>query len=172
MLSAAANAENVFDELRARFNADKGELRLVVLVSPTCPACVGGAQWIQDEVLSEYPDLPIKVYAVWYEMLPSDSKKAYPGAQKFMKDKRVTHYWDKKKSLGKWYKTNVPSDYNKPVMWDAWYLYDKDALWEKTPTKMISWGRTILESRKNLADKMAEITGRKTVASLAPSESH
>jgi hypothetical protein len=157
--SSRAQAANVLKELKAEFNKDKGAPRLIVLVSPTCPACVGGAQWIEDEVLKQYPKLNIHVYAIWYEMYPGDSPKAFPSAKKTMPDARVEHYWDKKKATGRWFQANVPSDYKKPIMWDAYYLYDADAQWGiapgSTPEPLVSHGRTILETRKELLKQVS-----------------
>jgi hypothetical protein len=120
----AALASGTFEQLKERFNRDKGSVRLILLVSPTCPACVGGAQWIEDQILKQYPKLDIHVYAIWYEMYPGDSPKAFPSARKMMPNPRVEHYWDKKKAAGRWFRENVPSKYKKPIMWDAYYLYE------------------------------------------------
>jgi hypothetical protein len=149
----------VLDQLKARFNEDRGVLRLVVLVSPTCPACTSGAGWIHDYILKRYPDLNLKVYTVWYEMYPGDSPDDYPEAQLLMRDKRVTHYWDQSKEVGRFYFTAVPTDYKGPIQWDAFYLYDKDSVWEDKPTSLLTFGRTILEDRKNLSTKIAELSG-------------
>jgi hypothetical protein len=149
----------VLEQLKKQFNEDKGVLRLVVLVSPTCPACVSGAGWIQEYVLKRNPDLDVKVYAVWYEMYPGDSPDDFPEARKQMKDKRVTHYWDDSKDVGRWYFTAVPGDYKGPIQWDAFYLYGADSVWEDQPTSLLTWGRTILEDRKNLTAQIASLTG-------------
>ncbi len=146
---------STFDQLKESFNRDKGVPRLILLTSPTCPACVGGADWVQTEVLEQYPGLKIRVYAVWYEMYPGDSPKAFPSAKKTMPDRRVRHFWDQPKDAGKWFKINVPSDYQGPIQWDAYYLYGSDAVWDVTPGAPISWGRTILETRKELLKQVA-----------------
>lgn len=39
---------SVLEQLKDQFNRDQGALRLIVLVSPTCPACTNGAVWIQE----------------------------------------------------------------------------------------------------------------------------
>ena len=75
--------DTVLDQLKARFNKDQGGLRLVVLVSPTCPECVGGAGWIEEYILKRYPQLPVKVYAVGYEMYPGDSPTTSPPRRSF-----------------------------------------------------------------------------------------
>jgi len=154
-LNSLAAGAGTLEQLKSRFNQDKGVPRLIVLVSPTCPACVGGAQWIQENILAEYPKLNFRVYAIWYEMYPGDSPKAFPSARKTMPDPRVEHYWDKKKETGRWFKTNVPSDYKKPIMWDAYYLYDAGAEWGDTPQPLVSYGRTLLETRKELLKQIS-----------------
>jgi hypothetical protein len=146
---------STFDQLKESFNRDTGMPRLILLTSPTCPACVGGADWVQTEVLNQYPDLKIRVYTIWYEMYPGDSPKAFPAAKKIMPDTRVQHFWDQPKTTGKWFKANVPSDYTGKIMWDAYYLYGSDATWAATPGVPISWGRTILETRKELLRQVA-----------------
>ena len=159
-LNSLAAGPGTLEQLKARFNQDKGVPRLVVLVSPTCPACVGGAQWIQDNILAEYPKLNIRVYAIWYEMYPGDSPKAFPSARKTMPDTRVEHYWDKKKETGRWFKVNVPSNYKKAIMWDAYYLYDADAEWGATPQPLVSYGRTLLGTRKELLKQISILAGK------------
>jgi hypothetical protein len=165
---ASLHAEtSVLEQLKAQFNKDKGVLRLVVLVSPTCPECVGGAGWIEDYVLRRYPKLPVKVYAVWAEMYPGDSPKAFPAAQKLMPDRRVTHWWDESKNVGRRFYDVVPTNTKGEIQWDAFYLYGEGAVWnEQQPSPLLTWGRTILTDRKKLADKMVELAGPPTVSAV------
>jgi hypothetical protein len=165
-LSQGARAGDMVDRIKSRFNRDIGKPRLIVLVSPTCPACAGGAQYIEQEILEKFPKLDLQVYAVWYEMLPGDSKAAFPAAKKMMPDARVAHYWDKKKAAGRWFKTNVPSAFNKPIQWDVYYLYDSDARWEQTPGPLVSTGRTLLETRKELLRQVSLLDEKRNGASL------
>lgn len=157
LLTVPARAADTLADLKSQFNEDKGAPRLIVLVSPTCPTCTGGADWIESEILQRFPGLNIRVYAVWYEMYPGDSPKKFPSAKQRMPDSRVRHYWDKKKAAGRWFQANVPSDYKNPIMWDAYYLYDADAEWGQTLGPLISHGRTILETRKELLKKVAAL---------------
>jgi hypothetical protein len=153
----AAAGETAFEQLRTAFNHDRGTPRLILLTSPTCPACVGGAQWVQDEILAVFPAVPLRVYAVWYEMYPGDSPRAFPSAQKLMPDPRVRHFWDQPKAAGKWFKANVPSDYKGTIMWDAYYLYGPEVTWDVTPGTPVAWGRTILDTRKELLNQVTRL---------------
>lgn len=147
------------DQVKARFNQDAGVLRLVVLVSPTCPACVSGAGWIQEYALKRNPALAVKVYAIWYEMYPGDSPDDFPAARALMPDRRVTHFWDPGKDVGRWFHGFVPSDVRGGIEWDAFYLFDETSVWNDTPTGLLTSGRTILKDRRNLTSKIAELLG-------------
>ena len=149
----------VLDQVKAQFNGDSGSFRLVVLMSPTCPACVGGAGWIEEYVMRRNPELGLRVYAVWYSMLGSDSPEAFPAAQEFLSDSRVTHYWDEPKDVGRWYLDVVPTGYKGRIQWDAFYLYSDDSVWDDEPTDLLAWGRTILDDRRKLTEALGSLDG-------------
>lgn len=148
----------VLDRLKSDFNRDQGALRLVVLVSPTCPECTNGAGWIQEYVLTRNPKLNIRIYSVWYEMYPGDSPNDFPVARKLMPDRRVNHYWDQPKDVGRWFQKAIPSDYKGEIQWDAFYLYGTDSVWTDEPTSLLTWGRTILKDRKKLTEQIARLS--------------
>lgn len=92
----------------------------------------------------------IRVYAVWFEMMPADSPAAFPAAKELLPDPRVTHFWDDQKAAGRWFKENISPEYQKNVQWDAFYLYGAEAEWKKTPQPLIVSGRTILKKSADL----------------------
>lgn len=156
--SQSLHAASVFNQLKSQFNKDKGTLRLVVLVSPTCPQCTSGAGWINDYVLKRHKGLNIKVYTVWFEMYPGDSPKAFPEAQELLADKRVKHWWDKSKEVGTRFVPVADTNLKGDIQWDAFYLYSPDAVWGNNmpgpPDQLLTWGRTILDDRYKLRDKV------------------
>ena len=154
---AAMAQASVLEKLKDQFNHDRGALRLVVLVSPTCPGCTSGAEWIQEYVMKRNPKLNLRVYAVWFEMYPGDSPKAFPKARTFLPDPRVNHYWDQPKEVGRWFVKALPSDFKGEIQWDAFYLYGEDSLWDDQPSSLLVWGRTILGSRKKLRDEITRL---------------
>jgi hypothetical protein len=165
--SSVRAEDTVLDQLKVRFNRDAGVLRLVVLVSPTCPECVGGADWVDTYVLKRYPDLPLRVYTVWYEMYPGDSPDDFPAAQKLLADGRVTHWWDDTKEVGRWFTEVAPTNLKGEIQWDAYYLYGEESRWEDGhPTGLLAWGRTILRDRKKLIDKLQELAGPPTAPAI------
>ena len=103
------------------------------------------------------PKLNIRVYTIWYEMYPGDSPDDFPKARTLLADRRVSHYWDQPKDVGRWFQKAVPSSYKGEVQWDAFYLYDADAAWDEEPSSLLVWGRTILESRNKLRGEIARL---------------
>jgi hypothetical protein len=154
---APLRGAGVLDQLKDRFNQDSGSLRLVVLVSPTCPQCASGAGWIQEYILKRNRTLDLKVYTVWYEMYPGDSPDDFPEASKLMPDKRVFHYWDQGKDVGRWFYGLVPTGTAGEIEWDAFYLYDRGSVWTERPTELLIWGRTILADRRKLTAQVAQL---------------
>jgi hypothetical protein len=155
---APLQGATVLDQVKAQFNTDAGAPRLVVLVSPTCPGCTSGAGWIQEYILKRNPKLDMKVYTVWYEMYPGDSPDDFPKARKLLPDKRVFHYWDQHKDVGRSFYGMVPTSTKGNIEWDAFYLFDAGSVWTDRPTNLLTWGRPILTDRKKLSDRIAELT--------------
>lgn len=140
---------NSLKEFQKEFNQDKGKKRLLVLLSPTCPMCVNGAKWIEEEVLAKYPDEEIEVYAVWFKMIPTDRKSRWK--EELLNDERTTHYWDEGRKLGRWISENVEGCHHLgAVDWDAYYLFDEDAEWNDTLGPIEACGSPILRAKESL----------------------
>ncbi|MCI0485334.1 MAG: hypothetical protein L0229_01910 [Blastocatellia bacterium] len=68
-----------------------------------------------------------------------------------MKDSRVIHLWDEARVTGRWFAKHMDPPAPREVEWDAYFLYGPDARWDKPlPSPLISWGRTIMGTRKKL----------------------
>lgn len=146
------------DELKVQFNRDAGKVRMVLLLSPTCPVCVAGTRWVQSHILEHYPKANLRVYAVWFNMFPGDARAKWPAT--LLTDPRVTHRWDEAKIVGTWYgrhkdvmRSRLTEDSNGTggdVLWDSYLLYDATARWDDMPTGLNHWGRTIVAGRETL----------------------
>lgn len=110
--------------------------------------CVAGTRWVQGRLLEEHPDAALKVYAVWFNMLPADSRERWPDS--LLTDPRVTHYWDEGKLAGRFFGEHVTAREPGHVEWDAYLLYGSEAEWKEQPEPQVSWGRTIVQSRERL----------------------
>ncbi len=85
-------------QLRRAFNDDTGTPRLVFRFSPTCPICHAGARWARSEILDRHPAARLKVLAVWFNMMPGDSRRLVD--TRVPSDSRVTYFWDQDKVPG------------------------------------------------------------------------
>ena len=87
--SVGARAET----LRAAFNADIDEVRVIALVSPTCGACLRGASDIQTGVFATISDPHLRGYIVWVPKLDGHENNV-DQATHTVADPRANHYWD------------------------------------------------------------------------------
>ncbi len=69
-------------ELHDKFNKDKGNVRLLLLLSPTCPECLRGASEIQSKVLEKIKDSDMRVYVIYLPILKMDREESVPSAMK------------------------------------------------------------------------------------------
>lgn len=146
------------EDLRSAFQDNPGIPRLVLLVSPTWPVCVAGARWVQEQILEQNQDADLRVFAVWFEKFPGDSRSNWPPT--LLSDSRVLQYWDEEKKVGRWYEVNVTKlggEEKDRIEWDAYFLYDTDAQWEDLPPKLNSWGRTIMASREKMKSDLLKL---------------
>ena len=89
---------------------------------------------MHDEILDRYPSARLKVLAVWFDMLPGDSRQFLD--TRVLADPRVTYYWDEGRITGRWFSDHVTG--GKGVTWDAYFLYGPDARWDQQPGPLVS----------------------------------
>ena len=110
----------------------------------------------------------MRVYAVWYDMYPTDERSRWPGG--LLTDARAAHRWDDGRLLGKWYWDELPRIQplrapeslvpDEGPMWDAYFLYDRDASWDERPSGLVSWGYTIMRTRAALVRDLNRLGAR------------
>ena len=131
---------------RAAFNASKGRPRLLMIISPTCGACLKGGDAVQ-KYLAAHPEAPLDVYAVW---LPAwsepDTEAAAESSSHRLTDPRIRQYWDGDKSLAMAIKAQLAWD-NSPFAWDIYLLYGPEAVWGGTPPEPFDWVHQTYEER-------------------------
>ena len=128
---------------------------------------MAGARWVQKEILEKQPDADVRVYAVWFSMLESDSKPSWP--REALTDPRVTHLWDEGRVLGRWYAQDLKLKLWSmtlqtwtDALWDAYLLYGPVARWTSGPRPLVGWGTTIMESRDDLRAKLHSLLREST----------
>lgn len=128
---------------------------------------MAGTRWVQKELLEKYPHANLKVYAVWFSMMPKDSRDKW--SPNLLTDSRVVHRWDEPKTVGTWFaprteamraQLSPESAWGKgDVLWDAYLLYGSDARWDESPSGLIHWGRTIVAGRDTLKTDFERVFG-------------
>jgi hypothetical protein len=108
---------------------------------------------VQTDVLERHPELPLKVYAVWFHMVWTDSRGRWP--EHLIFDPRVEHFWDEEKVLGRWYSRQI-SD-GEHVVWDTFLLYPPGARLTTRPNRMLAVGATIIEARDELRQAVEKL---------------
>lgn len=110
---------------------------------------------MQTDVLERHPELRLKVYAVWFHMVWTDSRGRWP--EHLIDDPRVEHFWDEGKALGRWYDRRFGD--GKHVMWDVFLLYPERSRLDLPAERMLAFNGTIVEKRDEL---------RKAIETLEP----
>ena len=102
---------------------------------------------MRSDILQKYPSSPVRVYAVWFDMLAGDSRQLVD--TRVLNDSRVTNFYDHNKTVGAWFSEHL--DREKGIMWDAYFLYGPDASWATEPGPLLSSGRPVIGSSADLA---------------------
>ena len=103
------------------------------------------------------PSQNLRVYAVWFSMIPTDARSRWNWTGGILEDSRVTHYWDEKKKVGRFYADKEPETDDPDVVWDAFYLYGPDAEWKNKPEPLISTGITVENEFDKLKSSLAPL---------------
>lgn len=107
---------------------------------------------MQEEILEKQPDTDFRVYAIWMPLTWKDVRTEWD--PELLSDARVSHYWDEECVSGFWFSEHVTGQ--KPVAWDAYFLYGADATWDDTLGPLVSTGYPIVaKSEKLQADLLA-----------------
>ena len=145
------------------FNAAKGRTRFLAILSPTCGACVHGAEAIKAAVLPL--GASVEVFIVWAPMLGSDGAAAASASAPALAASQVHQYWDPQRRVGtalrrgvfpdaaERMKRSVPKghfmaeqvcqrDATQPE-WDIYLLYDAGTEWKGSMPAPARWVRQV-----------------------------
>lgn len=149
--------------LVSTFNAAKSRPRFLAILSPTCGACVHGADAIKAAVLPLGPS--VDVFIVWAPMLGSDGASAASSMSPVLAAPQVRQYWDPQRRVGaalrndifpeaaERMKRSVPKghsmadhisgrDATQPE-WDIYLLYEAGAEWKRSIPAPARWVRQV-----------------------------
>ncbi len=124
------------DPLRTAFNDDAGNVRLVLLVSPTCGFCLEGSLKVQNTILDHESSQTLTPFVVWVPQLGARRQHVASGAA-LVTDKRAQQYWDGTGWLGDAYQQTLGTPGS---AWDVYMLYGRGVRWtEDLPPKPTYW---------------------------------
>jgi hypothetical protein len=142
--------------LQAGFNRESGKLRVILLLSPTCPTCLEGASAVED-VLKRHPDSRIVVFAVWEPMLSTDWSKPGTGPLQRLSDSRVQQFWDADHTVAAALAVTEEATQLHPscckrhgVLWDLIAAYPAGPVWSNTIPKPVFFDGTMVQNASRL----------------------
>ena len=87
-------------------------------------------------------------------MLPGDSRALVD--RRVLNDPRVANYYDPNRVVGAWFAEH--GDAGGGIVWDAYFLYGRDATWTAEPGPLLSSGGTVIGSSADLAAAFRGLT--------------
>lgn len=121
------------EKLRAEFNKASDRIRVVALLSPTCPACQHG-QGVVKDVFGKFPhEQRMRGFIVWLPMLRTDDERAAGRYAAAFTDDRVSQVWDRQRASGQMLAKTLGLN---RTAWDVYLLYAPGVKWtaEAPPT--------------------------------------
>ena len=137
---SGAEAANLVDlnqlsDLRDRFVADAGRIRLIAVLSPTSADSRRGFLDLQN-TLNRINDDRVRAYVIWTNILETDRRPAAAKRCAEFKDPRITFFWDQKHvAADNWQDL---SNSKRPA-WNSYYLHGPKASWESSPSAPDFW---------------------------------
>ncbi|MGO8722040.1 MAG: hypothetical protein ACLQRM_04770 [Acidimicrobiales bacterium] len=137
----------LFDPARlpAAFDAGANALRVVILVSPTCPICLDGVALVR-EGLAELEFGEVAIHVVWLPVLKGDTPEAAEkSARALGTAAQAFHYWDVDLALSKRYCELLKLEQRgRAVAWDLYLIYGRGSRWTANPPVPKLWMQQLL----------------------------
>jgi len=102
---------------------------------------------VRTNILQKYPSSDVRIYVVWFNMLPADSRDLID--RKVLNDHRAVNYYDPSRAVGSWFAQHIEGGGG--IVWDAYFLYGPDASWTAEPGPLVSTGGSVIGSSGDLA---------------------
>jgi len=114
-------------ELLSAFNEDRGRVRLLLILSPTCPMCLSSVGVVQRYLLDSIQDANLRVYVIWEAIGATDDRAKAQSASTLISDSRVRQFWSPDRFAGKVFQGAVGIK-DSPA-WDVFLLFAADKSW-------------------------------------------
>src|SRR5229473_6440039 len=114
------------DDVRKEFNASSQKVRVVALLSPTCPGCQSGHA-VVGRVLKKFPSPKLQAILVWERMRDGDSVASAGQQAEIVQDVRISQGWDGSWNLGKLFGETLDLH---QIAWDVYLVYEPGIKWD------------------------------------------
>jgi hypothetical protein len=122
--------------LQKEFNRAAGKVRVVAILSPSCPFCRRGYAVVAS-LLRQFRSDRLEAFIVWLPMLPGDSATQALAQSQELRDPRVAQSWDGREVTGKLFARTLGLD---GIAWDVYLLYPDGVKWQGTlPPRPAFW---------------------------------
>lgn len=112
-------------ELKEQFNRSKQKVRVLAILSPTCPECLRGFEMVK-VLLGRFPSSDLRVFLMWIPMLEEDNLEAAITHSKEIADSRLTQGWDSSRKIGKLFAKTLSLQ---KTAWDVYLIYARGTNW-------------------------------------------
>ncbi len=141
--SAAPMPSLSADDARKTFNASSQKVRVVALLSPTCPDCRSG-HGVVGRVLTKFPSPKLKAILVWEPMRDGDDATSATQQAETVQDIRISQGWDGDQNLGKVFGQTLDLH---QIAWDVYLVYKPGIKWEgPQPPRPTFWMLLLCEN--------------------------
>ena len=112
--------------LKAWFNGSSGSVRVVSILSPTCPECQCGHRAVKS-VFDKTGSQDLKGFIVYLPMRTDDDPAAVNEEAATFVDKRLTEGWDGDRQVGNLFARTLKL---RGTAWDVYLVYDRGVRWD------------------------------------------
>ncbi len=124
------------ESMKEAFNIATHQVRVVAIVSPTCPECLEGFGFVR-ELFEELRGHRVAGFVVWIPMLARDTAAAAQTQSESLQDARVVQGWDAHRQIGNLFKTILRLH---KTAWDVYLLYPPGVTWaDRQPPVPAFW---------------------------------
>jgi len=113
-------------ELRAWFNASSGSVRVISLLSPSCPYCQSG-HGVLKTLFGKTTSPHLKAFLVWLPMWPGDDAQQAVRQAGTFEDPRLTEGWDGPRAVGDVFARRLGLS---GTAWDVYLVYERGVRWD------------------------------------------
>ena len=149
------------DALKAHFNRETNQFRVLLLLAPSCSYCLKGATAIE-RILQQRPNQPLSVLVVWQPMLPTDWGRPGTGSLGRLSDPRVRQFWDADRTVAQALRTSFVEReetlgccITDGVWWDLMAVFPPGATWDERFPEPLLLDGTVEEVVERFTDVLA-----------------